>query len=66
MLRLLLALTPANLRHELGNGRALDNARREQAEVARTNAIVDALAGRLAPAAPEPVVERPTVVRVAA
>ena len=44
---LLLRLTPANLLHELGSGRALDNARREHEEVARTTAIVDALAGRL-------------------
>ncbi len=48
MRHLLVNLLPANLVHELGTGRALDNARREQAEVARTIAIVDALAGRLA------------------
>lgn len=47
MRRLLLSLLPANLLHELGTGRALDNARREYTEVARTMAIVDALAGRL-------------------
>jgi hypothetical protein len=46
MRRLLLTLM-----HELGTGRALDNARREHDEVARTTAIIDALAGRLAPAA---------------
>lgn len=40
------------LMHELGTGKALDNARREHDEVVRTTAIVDALAGRLAPAAP--------------
>jgi len=47
MLRLLLSLTPANLLHELGSGRALDNARRDSEELARMNAVVDALAGRL-------------------
>jgi hypothetical protein len=52
MPRLLLALMPANLLHELGTGRALDNARSEQEEVARTVAVIDALAGRLQPAAP--------------
>jgi hypothetical protein len=39
------------LLYELGTGKALDNARREHDEVARTTAIIDALAGRLAPAA---------------
>ena len=44
--------------YELGTGRALDNARREHEEVARTMAIVDALAGRLdAAAAPEVVTD---------
>ncbi|HEY5077094.1 MAG TPA: hypothetical protein VIJ48_06295 [Acidimicrobiia bacterium] len=52
MPRLLLALMPANLLHELGTGRALDNARREQDDLARTVAVVDALAGRLQAAAP--------------
>ena len=47
MRHLLVNLLPANLAHVLGTGRALDNARREQEEVARTMAIVDALAGRL-------------------
>jgi hypothetical protein len=51
MRRLLLSLM-----HELGTGRALDNARREHEEVARTLAVIDALAGRL-PAA-QPVVAR--------
>ena len=46
MRRLLLTLM-----YELGTGRALDNARREHDEVAQTTAIIDALAGRLAPAA---------------
>jgi hypothetical protein len=50
MLRLLLSLTPANLLHELGSGRALDNARRDHEELARTTAVIDALAGRLEPA----------------
>ena len=49
MRRLLLALAPANLLHELGTGRALDNARRERDEVAETMAIIDALAGRVQP-----------------
>jgi hypothetical protein len=52
MPRLLVALMPANLLHELGTGRALDNARREQEDLARTVAVVDALAGRLQVAAP--------------
>jgi hypothetical protein len=50
MRRLLLSLMPVNLMHELGTGRALENACRERDEVARTMAIVDALAGRLHPA----------------
>ena len=52
MPRLLVALMPANLLHEFGTGRALDNARREQEDLARTVAVVDALAGRLQAAAP--------------
>ncbi len=51
MRRLLVSLNPVNLVFELGSGRALDNARREREEVARTMAIVDALAGRLEAAA---------------
>ena len=47
MRRLLVSLNPVNLLYELGSGRALDNARREHEEVARTMAIVDALAGRI-------------------
>jgi hypothetical protein len=54
MLRLLVALTPANLLHELGTGRAHDNARREHDEVAETLAIIDTLAGRLRPPASVP------------
>ena len=46
MRRLLLTLM-----YELGAGRALDNARCEHDEVARMTAIIDALAGRLAPVA---------------
>ena len=46
MRRLLLSLM-----HEMGTGRALDNARRENDEVARTLAAIDALAGRLPVAA---------------
>jgi hypothetical protein len=38
-----------SLMHELGTGRALDNASREREEFARTVAIIDALAGRLLP-----------------
>jgi hypothetical protein len=49
MLQLLLALSPANLMHQLGTGRALENATREHEEVARTMAIIDELAGRLEP-----------------
>jgi hypothetical protein len=51
MRRLLLSLMPVNLMHELGTGRALENACRDRDEVARTMAMVDALAGRLRPAA---------------
>jgi hypothetical protein len=56
MRRLLLSLMPVslmpvNLMHELGTGRALENACRDRDEVARTMAIVDALAGRLQPVA---------------
>ncbi|MDQ1436152.1 MAG: hypothetical protein QOF59_2968 [Actinomycetota bacterium] len=47
MRRLLLSLMHLDLMHEIGTGRALDNARRERDEVARTMAIIDALAGRL-------------------
>ena len=47
MRRLLLSLMHLDLRHEIGTGRALDNARREQEEVARTMAVIDALVGRL-------------------
>ena len=50
MRRLLLSLMPVNLMHQLGTGRALENAGSERDEVARTMAIVDALAGRLQPA----------------
>ena len=49
MLRLLLALSPAHVMHQLGTGRALENATREHDEVARTMAIIDELAGRLEP-----------------
>lgn len=45
MRRLLLSLH--SLMHELGTGRALDNARRDHDEVARTLAVIDALVGRL-------------------
>jgi hypothetical protein len=57
MLRLLLALSPAHVMHQLGTGRALENATREHEEVARTMAIIDELAGRLEPqpqAKPQP------------
>ena len=54
MIRLLLALSPANLLHEFGSGRALDNARREREEVARTTELIDALVGRLELSVPEP------------
>jgi hypothetical protein len=50
MMRRLLSLTPANLVHELGSGRALENARRDHDELARMSAVVDALAGRIPPA----------------
>jgi hypothetical protein len=40
------------LGHELGTGRALENARREREEVEQTLAIIDALAGRLEPVSP--------------
>ena len=47
MRRLLLSLV-----HELGSGRALENARRDHDEIARTMAIIDALAGRIEAAHP--------------
>ncbi len=62
MRRLLLSLID-ELMHEIGTGRALDNARHENDEVARTMAIVDALAGRLQPATP---LEKLAAERVAA
>jgi hypothetical protein len=51
MLRLIARLLPAHVVHDLGGGRAVDNAGREHAEVARTMAIIDELAGRLRPSA---------------
>ena len=51
MLRLLLSLAPARLVHQLGTGRALDNARRDHIELTLTLAEVDALVGRIPPAA---------------
>jgi hypothetical protein len=62
MRRLLLSLID-ELMHEVGTGRALDNARHENDEVARTMEIVDALAGRLQAATP---VEKLAGERVAA
>jgi len=55
MRRLLLSVIDQlihDLMHEVGTGRALDNARHENDEVARTMASVDALAGRLQPPTP--------------
>ena len=49
MIRLLLSLSPANLLHQLGTGRALENAGRDRDEFARMMETVDALAGRLEP-----------------
>ena len=49
-LLLALALTPMHLLHELGTGRALDNARRDRDELAHTIAAVEALAARIASA----------------
>jgi len=49
MLRLLLNFTPTRLVHQLGTGRALDNARRDHIELILTLAEVDALVGRIAP-----------------
>ena len=49
--------------HEIGTGRALDNARHESDDLSRTMAVVDALAGRLLPATP---VEKLAEERVAA
>jgi hypothetical protein len=48
MLRLLFSFAPANLVHQLGTGRALDNARRDHVELTLTMAEVDALVGRIA------------------
>ena len=60
MLRFIAQLLPGHVVHDLGGGRALDNAGREREEISRTLAIVDELAGRLAPAT------QPTVVTPAA
>jgi len=38
--------------HELGSGRALENARHDHDEVARTLAVIDALVRRIEPAGP--------------
>jgi hypothetical protein len=54
MRRLLLSLVHLDLMHEIGTGRALDNARREQEEVARTMAVIDALVVRLGHLTPVP------------
>jgi hypothetical protein len=61
MLRLLLSLTPANLVHHLGTGRALDNARRDHIELTLLLAEVDAVVARIPPAADDrrTVVARP-------
>ena len=53
MLRLLLSLTPADLVHRLGTGRALDNARRDHIEFTLTLAEVDAVIGRIPPVTDE-------------
>jgi len=53
MLRLLFSLTPARLVHHFGTGHALDNARRDHIERTLTLAEVDALLGRIPPAAQE-------------
>jgi hypothetical protein len=53
MLRLLLSLMPGHLVHQLGTGRALDNARRDHVELTLTLAEVDALIGRIPPAGDE-------------
>jgi hypothetical protein len=67
MIRRLLSLSPANLLHQVGTGRALENACRERDELARTMEAVDALAGRLEPGRREPVlVPANAVERVAA
>ena len=66
MRRLLLSVIDQlmqDLIHEVGTGRALDNARHESDDLYRTMAVVDALAGRLLPATP---VEKLAAERVAA
>jgi hypothetical protein len=47
MLELLSRLLPAHVVHELGGGRAVENARQDRDEVERTTAIIDDLVGRL-------------------
>jgi hypothetical protein len=66
MLRLLLSLTPANLVHRFGTGRALDNARRDHIELMLTLAVVDALVGRIPPAVDDAVPVPVTATRSAA
>jgi hypothetical protein len=58
MVRLLLRFAPANLVHQLGTGRAIDNARRDHIELTRTLAAVDAVVSRIAPAAAAKVAAR--------
>jgi hypothetical protein len=60
MLRRLLSRVSANVVYQLGTGRALDNARRDQIELTLTMAAVDALAGRIAPAADPAAADRVT------
>ena len=52
MLRRLLSFVPADIVYQLGTGRALDNARRDEIELMLTMAAVDALAGRIEAAVP--------------
>ncbi len=51
MLGLLVRFLPHHVVHDLGGGRAVDNARSEQDEIAWTSVIVDELADRLSVAA---------------
>lgn len=51
MLGLLVRFLPHHVVHDLGGGRAVENARSEQDEIARTSVIVDELVDHLSVAA---------------
>ncbi len=62
MLRVLARLLPAHVVHELGSGRALDNARRDRADAEFMLARIDELVGRIGPPSAAEVVGSTTAV----